>query len=84
MTAWTDFVSKIHKEGQVKDPNYSFKQAMQDASARKGEMNGSSSSSSSIKSTKTNTSKKSKKGGKKASKKRKSVTRRKRRSVKKH
>ena len=82
MTAWTDFVSKIHKEGQTKDPNYSFKQAMQDASARKGEMNGSSSSSSvsSKKSKRTKTSKKSKKGGKKG----KSGTRRKRRSGKKH
>lgn len=79
MTAWTDFVSKIHKEGQTKNPNYSFKQAMQDASKRKGEMNGSSSSSSK-KSTRTKTSKKSKKGGKKG----KSGTRRKRRSVKKH
>ena len=82
MTAWTDFVGKIHKEGQIKDPNYSFKQAMQDASARKGEMNGSSSSSSvsSKKTKRTKTSKKSKKGGKKG----KSGTRRKRRSGKKH
>jgi len=81
MTAWTDFVSKIHKEGQVKDPSYSFKQAMQDASERKGEMNGSSSVSvSSKKSTKSTRSKKSKKGGKKG----KSGTRRKKRSGKKH
>ena len=81
MTAWTDFTKKIFQEGKAKNPDYSFKQALQDASARKGEMkNGSSSSSSNVVSKKSKTSKKSKKGGKK----RNSGTRRKRRSVKKH
>jgi len=43
MTAWNDFVKKIYHENHNKDSNYSFKQAMQDASERKGEMNTSSS-----------------------------------------
>ena len=60
MTAWNDFVKKIYHEGHNKDSSYSFKQALQDASRRKGEM-GSSTSSSSTKSKKM---RKSKKGGK--------------------
>jgi hypothetical protein len=47
MTAWNDFVKKIYHEGHKKDKNYSFKQALQDGSKRKGEMGSSSSSSSS-------------------------------------
>lgn len=43
MTAWNDFVKKIYHENHNKDSNYSFKQALQDASKRKGEMNTSSS-----------------------------------------
>jgi hypothetical protein len=38
MSAWNDFVKKIYHEGHNKDKNYSFKQALKDASARKGEM----------------------------------------------
>jgi hypothetical protein len=38
MTAWNDFVKKIYHEGHNKDSNYSFKQALKDASARKSEM----------------------------------------------
>jgi hypothetical protein len=38
MTAWNDFVKKIYHEGHNKDGNYSFKQALKDASARKSEM----------------------------------------------
>ncbi len=49
MTAWNDFVKKIYHEGHKKDKNYSFKQALQDGSKRKGEMGSSSSSSSSSK-----------------------------------
>ena len=45
MTAWNDFVKKIYHEGHDKDNNYSFKQALQDASKRKGEMGSSASSS---------------------------------------
>ena len=59
MTAWNDFVKKIYHEGHNKDKNYSFKQALQDASKRKGEMGSSSSSSSS--SSKISKGKKSKK-----------------------
>jgi hypothetical protein len=46
MTAWNDFVKKIYHEGHAKDPNYQFKNALKDASKRKGEMGSSSSSSS--------------------------------------
>jgi hypothetical protein len=45
MTAWNDFVKKIYHEGHNKDSNYSFKQALKDASARKSEMGKSQSSS---------------------------------------
>ncbi len=38
MTAWTDFIGKIYKEEHDKDPSYQYKQAMMDASKRKGEM----------------------------------------------
>jgi len=38
MTAWNDFVKKIYHEGHSSDKNYSFKQALKDASARKSEM----------------------------------------------
>jgi hypothetical protein len=44
MTAWNDFVKKIYHEGHNKNPNYQFKQALKDASKRKGEMGSSSSS----------------------------------------
>jgi hypothetical protein len=73
MTAWNDFVKKIYHEGHNKDSNYSFKQALQDASARKGEMDSSSSPMKSKKMRKSK-SKKSMKGGKsrKARKSRKS------------
>ena len=39
---WNIFVTKVYHEGQAKDKNYSFKQAMSDASARKNEMTSSS------------------------------------------
>jgi hypothetical protein len=64
MTAWNDFVKKIYHEGHDKDKNYSFKQALQDASKRKGEMGSSTSSSAS-------SSKMSKSKGKKSKKMRK-------------
>jgi hypothetical protein len=34
MSAWNDLVKKIYHEGHNKDKNYSFKQALKDASAR--------------------------------------------------
>jgi hypothetical protein len=47
MTAWNDFVKKIYHEGHDSNPNYQFKQALKDASKRKGEMGSSASSGSS-------------------------------------
>jgi hypothetical protein len=44
MTAWTDFVTKIYKEGVAKNSSYKYKQAMVDASKRKSEMGSSGSS----------------------------------------
>lgn len=38
MTAWNDFTKKIFEEGRKKNPDYRFKDALKDASARKGEM----------------------------------------------
>lgn len=66
MTAWNDFVKKIYHEGHNKDKSYSFKQALQDASKRKGEMGSSSASSAS--SYTSSSSKKSKKRGRKSKK----------------
>jgi hypothetical protein len=40
-SAWNLFVKKIYLEGRGKNKNYSFKQALKDASKRKGEMSGS-------------------------------------------
>lgn len=37
-SAWNMFVKKIYEEGRRKSSNYSFKQALSDASRRKGEM----------------------------------------------
>ena len=37
-SAWNEFVSKIFKEGKQTNPNYQFKDALKDASKRKGEM----------------------------------------------
>ena len=68
-TAWNLFVKKIYHEGHNKNASYSFKQALQDASKRKGEMG--SSSSTSAKKTKKSKSKTSKKGSKKSRKSRK-------------
>jgi hypothetical protein len=74
MSAWNDFVKKIYHEGHNKNPNYSFKQALQDASKRKGEM-GSSAATSNKMIKKSRKSKKSKKnmmkGGRKTRKHRK-------------
>ena len=84
MTAWNDFVKKIYHEGHNKDSSYSFKQALQDASKRKGEMGSSSASSvsSSAKKSKKR-GKKSKKAGKRGGKCNKSGGTRKRRKNKK-
>jgi hypothetical protein len=39
LSSWNIFVSKIFREGKAKNANYSFKQALSDASNRKSEMN---------------------------------------------
>ena len=44
LSSWNLFVKKIYAEGRAKNPNYKFKQALADASSRKGEMKNSSSS----------------------------------------
>lgn len=38
VTQWNLFVKKIYHEGHSKNKNYSFKQALKDASRRKKEM----------------------------------------------
>jgi len=38
LTEWNLFVQKVYKEGQAKDPEYEFKNALVDASKRKSEM----------------------------------------------
>ena len=63
MTAWTDFIVKIYNEGRGKDSTYSYKQAMKDASKRKGEM-GSPSSTTPLKQGKTKKARKSRKARK--------------------
>jgi hypothetical protein len=67
MSAWNDFVKKIYHEGHNKDKNYSFKQALKDASARKSEM-GKSGPMMAVKSKKSRTSRKSRKHAKKSKK----------------
>jgi hypothetical protein len=37
-TPWNLFVKKIYREGKAKNSNYAFKDALKDASKRKGEM----------------------------------------------
>ena len=38
LSSWNIFVKKIYQDGHAKNKNYSFKQALTDASKRKGEM----------------------------------------------
>ena len=61
LSQWNIFVKKIYQEGHAKNKDYSFKQALTDASKRKGEMGSSSA-------TRTKKSKKSRSiaGGKKS------------------
>jgi hypothetical protein len=46
MSAWNDFVKKIYWENKKKNKNFQFKDALKEASRRKGEMGSSSKSSS--------------------------------------
>ena len=68
-SAWNLFVKKIFHEGKKNNKSYSFKEALKDASRRKGEM-GSMSSSLSGKTAKKSRSKRG--GGKKSRKNKKS------------
>ena len=45
LSSWNIFVKKIYQEGHAKNKNYSFKQALSDASKRKSEMGSSGSAS---------------------------------------
>jgi hypothetical protein len=81
MTAWNDFVKKIYHEGHNKDSNYSFKQALKDASARKSEMGKTGSpvkteTAMGVKSKSSKSSKKSRKSRKSSKKSKKSKTKR--------
>jgi len=74
LSAWNLFVKKIYREGKNQNKNYSFKQALADASNRKSEMTKSTSNveSSTMRQNKNNKTKKgklSKKGGKTRSRK---------------
>ncbi len=48
MSAWNDFVKKIYWENKKKNKNFQFKDALREASRRKGEMGSSSKSSRSM------------------------------------
>jgi hypothetical protein len=49
LSTWNLFVKKIYAEGKAKNPNFAFKDALKEASKRKGEMKtGASSSESSV------------------------------------
>jgi hypothetical protein len=83
MTAWNDFVKKIYHEGHNKDSNYSFKQALKDASARKSEMGksqkmGAPEMAMGVKSKSTRKTRKSRKSRKSAKKSKKTKTQRRR------
>jgi hypothetical protein len=38
LSEWNKFVSKVYQEGKKSNANYQFKDALKDASSRKGEM----------------------------------------------
>ena len=42
LSSWNIFVKKVYREGKSKNSNYEFKDALRDASKRKGEMGSSS------------------------------------------
>ena len=52
MSAWNDFVKKIYWENKKKNKNFQFKDALKEASRRKGEMGSSAKSMKSMKSMK--------------------------------
>jgi hypothetical protein len=58
MSAWNDFVKKIYWENKKKNKNFQFKDALKEASRRKGEMGSSAKSMKSMKPMKSMKSKK--------------------------
>ncbi len=64
LSAWNLFVKKIYAEGKAKNPKMQFKDALKEASRRKGEMGSSSSASSASSSGPTKKNTKSRKGSK--------------------
>ena len=52
LSAWNMFVKKVYGEGKAKNKSYKFRDALKDASKRKGEMGSMSSMSSTKKRTK--------------------------------
>lgn len=53
LSDWNIFVKKIYSEGKAKNPNYEFKQALEDASKRKSEMKHTSVAASGVRKSKT-------------------------------
>jgi len=49
MSAWNDFVKKIYWENKKKNKNFQFKDALKEASRRKGEMGSSKNANKSMK-----------------------------------
>lgn len=49
LSSWNIFVKKVYREGKSSNSNYAFKDALRDASKRKGEMGTSSSSTKKVK-----------------------------------
>ena len=72
LSAWNLFVKKIYAEGKAKNPKMQFKDALKEASRRKGEMGSSSASASSAGPTKKNTKRRK---GKRGTRKRSTVKR---------
>ena len=65
LSAWNLFVKKIYAEGKSKNPKMQFKDALKEASRRKGEMGSSSSAGPTKKNTKSRKGSKRKRGTRK-------------------
>jgi hypothetical protein len=60
LSSWNLFVKKVYSEGKGSNKNYSFKQALSDASKRKSEMGSMNAAAAGVKSSKKQRTKKSK------------------------
>lgn len=67
LSAWNIFVKKVYAEGKAKDPDYEFKQALEDASKRKSEMGHSSPAASGVRKSMKKSAKRGKGRGRSAS-----------------